>query len=75
MLDEPTNSLDNVTESEVRRRLYDYTRDKTLLLVTHKASMLELVDRLVVVEDGRVSMDGPKAEILKALKQRVASPA
>ena len=75
VLDEPTNSMDNATESEVRRRLYEYTRDKTLLLVTHKAPMLELVDRLVVMEDGRVSMDGPKAEILKALQERSSSAA
>ncbi len=75
VLDEPTNSMDNSTESEVRRRLFDYTRDKTLVLITHKAPMLELVDRLVVVEEGRVTMDGPKAEILKALQQRASTAA
>lgn len=75
VLDEPTNAMDNSTESEVRRRLFDYTRDKTLVLITHKAPMLELVDRLVVVEEGRVTMDGPKAEILKALQQRASNAA
>ncbi len=68
ILDEPTNSFDNTTESIVKRRLYDYTRDKTLILVTHKAPMLELVERLIVVDEGRIVMDGPKQEILKALK-------
>jgi len=75
VLDEPTNSMDNSTESEVRRRLFEYTRDKTLVLITHKAPMLELVDRLVVVEEGRVAMDGPKSEILKALQQRASNAA
>ncbi len=70
ILDEPTNSMDNTTESIIRQNLYDYTRDKTLLLVTHKAPMLELVERLVVMEDGRIIMDGPKEEILKALQGR-----
>ena len=70
VLDEPTNSMDNTTESIIRQNLYEYTRDRTLLLITHKAPMLELVERLVVVEEGRVIMDGPKAEILKALQGR-----
>ena len=68
ILDEPTNSFDNTTESIVKKRLYDYTRDKTLLLVTHKAPMLDLVERLVVVDDGRIVIDGPKEEVLNALK-------
>jgi len=68
ILDEPTNSMDNTTEASIRKRLYDYTRDKTLVLVTHKAPMLELVERLVVVDEGRIVMDGPKEQVLKALQ-------
>lgn len=68
ILDEPTNSFDNTTESVVKKRLFDYTRDKTLVLVTHKAPMLDLVERLIVVDEGRIVMDGPKQEILNALK-------
>ena len=68
ILDEPTNSFDNTTESTVKKRLYDYTRDKTLLLVTHKAPMLDLVERLVVMDEGRIVMDGPKQDVLNALK-------
>ncbi len=68
LLDEPTNSFDNTTESIIKKRLYDYTRERTLILVTHKAPMLELVERLVVVDDGRIVMDGPKDEVLNALK-------
>ena len=68
ILDEPTNSFDNTTESIVKKRLYECTRDKTLVLVTHKAPMLDLVERLIVVDGGRIIMDGPKQEVLKALK-------
>ena len=70
ILDEPTNSMDNTTESAIRQRLYDYTRDKTLVLVTHKAPMLELVERLVVVDEGRIIMDGPKEKVLETLQSK-----
>ena len=68
ILDEPTNSMDNTTEAQIRKTLFDYTRDKTLILVTHKAPMLALVERIIVVDDGRIVMDGPKEQILKALQ-------
>ncbi len=68
ILDEPTNSFDNTTESIVKQRLHEYTRDKTLILVTHKAPLLDLVERVIVVDEGRIVMDGPKQDVLKALK-------
>ena len=68
ILDEPTNSMDNTTEAIIRRNLFAYTRDKTLILVTHKAPMLDLVERLVVVDDGRIVMDGPKEKVMESLQ-------
>lgn len=68
ILDEPTNSFDNSTESIVKKRLFEYSRDKTLLLVTHKAPLLQLVERLAVIDEGRIVMDGPRDEVLKSLK-------
>ncbi len=68
ILDEPTNSFDNTTESIIKQRLFEYSRDRTLLLVTHKAPMLDLVERLIVVDEGRIVMDGAKEEVLNALK-------
>jgi ATP-binding cassette, subfamily C, bacterial LapB len=68
ILDEPTNSMDNTTEAEIRKRLLEYTRGKTLILVTHKAPMLDLVDRLIVMDEGRVVLDGPKEQVLKTLR-------
>lgn len=67
ILDEPTSQMDNATESFIRQQLHDYTRSKTLLLITHKMPMLELVDRLIVMDEGRVMMDGDKNAVLKAL--------
>lgn len=68
VLDEPTSNMDNTTESVVRQRLLDHARGKTLILITHKASMLELVDRLIVLDEGRVVIDGPKASVLRTLQ-------
>jgi ATP-binding cassette subfamily C protein LapB len=68
ILDEPTNSMDNTTESTVKQRIYDYTRDKSLILITHKTQMLDLVERLIVMDAGRIVMDGPKPQVLKALQ-------
>ena len=68
ILDEPTNSFDNTTESMVKKRLYQYSRDKTLVLVTHKVAMLDLVERVIVIDDGHIVMDGPKQEVISSLK-------
>jgi ATP-binding cassette subfamily C protein LapB len=68
ILDEPTNSMDNTTEAIIRKNLFNYTRDKTLILVTHKAPMLDLVERLVVIDDGRIVMSGPKEKVLENLQ-------
>jgi len=68
ILDEPTNSFDNSTESVVKQRLFEYSRDRTLLLVTHKAPMLKLVERLIVIDEGRIIIDGPRDDVLKSLQ-------
>ena len=44
-------------------------KDRTFILVTHRASLLKLVDRIVVVEQGTIVADGPKEQVLEALKQ------
>jgi ATP-binding cassette subfamily C protein LapB len=67
VLDEPTNAMDSSTETVIKGRLHTYTRDKTLILISHKSSMLDLVDRLIVLDQGRIVMDGAKEEVLKAL--------
>lgn len=69
ILDEPTASMDNTTESKMKRRLMDGVKDKTLILITHKASMLDMVDRIIVMDNGRLIADGPKAQVHEALRQ------
>lgn len=73
VLDEPTSDMDNTTESKIRQNLFKYTRDKTLVLITHKAAMLDLVERLVVIDQGKIIMDGPKEAVLKELQGNQAA--
>jgi ATP-binding cassette subfamily C protein LapB len=67
VMDEPTSSMDNSTETAFKNRLGEILAGKTLLLVTHRNSMLSLVDRLIVIDGGKVVADGPKATVLDAL--------
>ena len=67
LLDEPTASMDNTSETLFKNRISNYLEDRTLILVTHKSTMLTLVDRLIVMNDGNLVADGPRDEILKAL--------
>jgi ATP-binding cassette subfamily C protein LapB len=72
ILDEPTSNMDNRTEVRLRDNLSKVIKEKTLFLITHRASMLEMVDRLVVIDDGTIVADGPKASVLEALGKRAA---
>ena len=69
VLDEPSSSMDNTTELRMKEQLKQRCKDKTIVLVTHKASMLDMVDRLIVVDNGRIVADGPKEQVHAALKQ------
>ncbi|MDF3932256.1 type I secretion system permease/ATPase [Pseudomonas citronellolis] len=75
ILDEPTSAMDNSSEEALRRRLHDSCRDKTLLLVTHRTSMLALVERLIVLDGGRIVADGPKEAVIEALRKGHVGPA
>ena len=67
LLDEPTNSMDFNTELKVIANLKKVTENKTTLIITHKPSILGIVDRLLVMAHGSIVMDGPKAEVLAKL--------
>ena len=69
VLDEPTSAMDNSAENRFKQRLSNELGGHTLILVTHRASLLTLVDRLVVMDSGKVVADGPKEQVLKALSQ------
>jgi ATP-binding cassette subfamily C protein LapB len=69
VLDEPTSSLDNRAEELFMKRLKLVLKDKTLILITHKSSLLALVDRLVVIDEGRIVENGPRDVVLEKLMQ------
>ena len=69
VLDEPTGALDHSTEALVKRNLRQVAAHKTLLVNTHRTSMLELVDRIFVIDAGKLIADGPKEEVIEALRQ------
>jgi len=67
MLDEPSSAMDHSTESHVTARLAEFARDKTMVLVTHRTSLLPLATRVIVIDQGKVMADGPRDQILQAL--------
>ncbi len=69
VLDEPTGSLDHSTEALIKRNLKQLAEEKTLLVNTHRSSMLDLADRILVLDAGKVVADGPKEEVIEALRQ------
>jgi len=64
IVDEPTNMMDELSENTFKKNLSTIVKDKTVIIVTHKPSLLSIVDRLIVVEDGKVVADGPKEKII-----------
>jgi ATP-binding cassette subfamily C protein LapB len=72
LLDEPTSNMDGVTEKAFISRLAKRLVGKTLVLITHKPSLLVLVNRLIVMERGKVLLDGPKNKVLEELKKITA---
>ena len=69
VMDEPSNAMDNATEEIFKARFATWLKERTLVLVTHRASLLSLIDRVIVMDGGRIIADGPKDSILDALKQ------
>jgi len=69
LLDEPTASMDHTSEEEIKRNLKDFSQGKTMLVITHRTPLLDLIDRIIVIDGGRVVADGPKAQVMEALRQ------
>lgn len=67
LMDEPTASLDARAEKQFIRSMAQVSSNRTLLLITHKMHLLNLVDRIIVLERGHLVMDGPKSEVLEKL--------
>ena len=76
LLDEPTSAMDFSTESQVTQRIAAMTHDCTVVLVTHRTSMLAMVNRVIVIDGGKIVADGPRDRIMEALASgRVAKAA
>ncbi|PID66272.1 MAG: type I secretion system permease/ATPase [Gammaproteobacteria bacterium] len=69
LLDEPTTGLDQGTEVLALQSIARWAANKTLIVVTHRPQVLRLVDRLVVVENGAVLIDGPRDKVLDYLRE------
>ena len=68
ILDEPTSAMDHSGEELVKRRLTEATANRTLLLNTHRSSLFDLVDRIIVIDNGKIMADGGKEQVIEALR-------
>jgi len=68
LLDEPTSAMDHSGEEAIKRRLVEATGNKTLLLISHRSSLYDLVNRIIVIDSGRIVADGPKDQVTDALR-------
>ncbi|MBI5279109.1 MAG: type I secretion system permease/ATPase [Burkholderiales bacterium] len=68
LLDEPTGAMDFSSEAEFKQRLRKYAASKTMLIVSHRTSLLELADRIIVLDEGQVVADGPKDKVMADLE-------
>lgn len=69
LLDEPTSAMDYSSEEDIKRRLKAFCEGKTVVLISHRTSMLDLADRIIVMDRGRIMADGPKDQVVNALRQ------
>jgi ATP-binding cassette subfamily C protein LapB len=68
LLDEPTSSMDFSSENAFKQRLREMAAHKTMIIVTHRNSLLELANRVIVLDDGKVVADGPRDQVIQALQ-------
>lgn len=68
VLDEPTTGLDIGLENNVVKNIKPIVKDKTLIVITHRFAALELVDRVIVINDGKIVADGDKKKVLESLQ-------
>lgn len=70
ILDEPTSNMDTDSELMLQKRLQTVMDGRTVVLVTHRLSMLRIVERLIVMENGQIKLDGPRDMVLQRLRER-----
>lgn len=69
ILDEPTGGTDQTTERTIIESLSEFIKGRTLIVVTHRNSLLALVDRIIVVDRGKIVADGARDAVVNALRQ------
>ena len=73
LLDEPTASMDQQLEQKVLDHLFqDVDEDAIVIMATHKVSAIKHVNRIIVIEGGRLAIDGPREEVIEELNRRSA---
>ncbi|MFV5215095.1 type I secretion system permease/ATPase [Azonexus caeni] len=68
LLDEPTSAMDFSSEQQFKQRLKTIAAHKTVIIVTHRNSLLDLATRIIVIDDGKVVADGPRDQVVQALQ-------
>ena len=68
LLDEPTSAMDFSSETQFKQRLKTVAAHKTVIIVTHRNSLLDLATRVIVLDDGKVVADGPRDQVIQALQ-------
>jgi ATP-binding cassette subfamily C protein LapB len=68
LLDEPTSAMDHSGEDAVKKRLAEATHQHTMVLISHRSGLFDLVTRLIVIDAGRVVADGKKQDVIEALR-------
>ncbi len=69
LMDEPSTAMDNASENKLMTNLQGELKERTVLLVTHKTTLLNLVSRVIVLDGGKVVADGPKDKVIEALQK------
>ena len=69
LMDEPTGSMDHSTEVAVKSSLAAFIAGRTWIVVTHRNSLLEMVDRIIVIDNGKIVADGSRQSVITALQQ------
>ncbi len=67
IMDEPTNAMDQLSENRLMGNLKTYLQDKTVIMITQKNTILPLVDRIIVMNEGKIYLDGPRDQVLAKL--------
>ena len=68
LLDEPTSAMDHSTEDAVKNRLMQAAVGKTVVLITHRSTLFDMANRIIVVDSGRIVADGPKDQVIESLR-------